>query len=418
MVTLGPPSGFEAPSAPPVPASNGEEWRTEGSVLLGLDLLRSVGEGAAQTQVRAKVIGWLPKEESDYLDNGGKPAALYRIRYVEGELRGDEEDLEEDDIRGSVPTAGKVALAEREQILFEEGNGAKPPSSAPVEEDEKDDEGWVSGAEFDEEEEKPEPKKKEKGQRAASQVYKPATGGRWTAADSLRLKEAYDQSPSNWTIIAKGFDGRTPGSCRDRFRTMYGLAKPEKHNGAPVGLALPRGGFPKPRGRTPQTDKGEPATWDPMKGEWLGVTRKAAKKRPAKPASAKKPAPAPKPRAPKKKDVVPLTTAETAAVLHAIARLDGQATQKKVRRMAESTLGAPEGSLDDKKAAVKEVCRKEVTRLEAAMPPPPKPSKKKKKASPVEKAPPAKKAKPAGAPPSMASLLPASAGGGASAAGP
>ena len=61
---------------------------------------------------------------------------------------------------------------------------------------------------------------------------------------------------------------------------------------------------------------------------------------------------------------MPLTTAEKAAVLHAIAQLDGKATQKKVRRAAESILGAPEGSLDAKKAAVKEVCREEVTRME------------------------------------------------------
>ena len=56
-------------------------------------------------------------------------------------------------------------------------------------------------------------------------------------------------------------------------------------------------------------------------------------------------APGAKKPAPKKKDVVPLTTAEKAAVLHAIAQLDGKATQKKVRRAAESILGAPEGRL-------------------------------------------------------------------------
>ena len=56
-------------------------------------------------------------------------------------------------------------------------------------------------------------------------------------------------------------------------------------------------------------------------------------------------------------------------MLHAIAQLDGQATQKKVRRAAESVLGAPEGALDEKKQAVKELCREEVTRLEALRPP-------------------------------------------------
>ena len=66
---------------------------------------------------------------------------------------------------------------------------------------------------------------------------------------------------------------------------------------------------------------------------------------------------------PKKKDnIVPLTTAEKAAVLHAIAQLDGKATQKKVRRAAESALGAPEGALDEKKAAVKEVCADEMSK--------------------------------------------------------
>ena len=66
---------------------------------------------------------------------------------------------------------------------------------------------------------------------------------------------------------------------------------------------------------------------------------------------------------PKKKDnIVPLTTAEKAAVLHAIAQLDGKATQKKVRRAAESVLGVSEGALDEKKAAVKEVCEDEMSK--------------------------------------------------------
>ena len=68
---------------------------------------------------------------------------------------------------------------------------------------------------------------------------------------------------------------------------------------------------------------------------------------------------------PARKDFVPLTTAEKAAVLHAIAQLDGKATQRKVRRAAESALGAPEGALDAKKAAVKELCELEMSRQSA-----------------------------------------------------
>ena len=116
----------------------------------------------------------------------------------------------------------------------------------------------------------------------------------------------------------------------------------------------------------------------------------------------------PEPAAP---DVVSLTTAERAAILHAIAQLDGQATQKKVRRAAESVLGAPEGALDEKKQAVKELCREEVTRLEAL-----RPAKKLKVASSTDSEQPvAATTEPAaapavGSPPSMVSLLPASAG--------
>ena len=114
----------------------------------------------------------------------------------------------------------------------------------------------------------------------------------------------------------------------------------------------------------------------------------------------------PEPAAP---DVVSLTTAERAAILHAIAQLDGQATQKKVRRAAESVLGAPEGALDEKKQAVKELCREEVMRLEALRPP----AKKLKVASSTDSEQPVAEpaAAPAvGSPPSMVSLLPASAG--------
>jgi len=64
-----------------------------------------------------------------------------------------------------------------------------------------------------------------------------------------------------------------------------------------------------------------------------------------------------------------LTTAEKAAVLHAIAQLDGKATQKKLRRAAESALGAPEGSLDAKKAAVKELCQEQLNCFTQQSPP-------------------------------------------------
>ena len=91
-------------------------------------------------------------------------------------------------------------------------------------------------------------------------------------------------------------------------------------------------------------------TASPSPTEGLLWARRGTAARASGSAAAASLPPAKKP-APKKKDVVPLTTAEKAAVLHAIAQLDGKATQKKVRRAAESILGAPR-FVDAKKAAV------------------------------------------------------------------
>jgi hypothetical protein len=40
------------------------------------------------------VVGWLDAHESDFTDDAGAPAALFRVRYASGELAGDHEDLE------------------------------------------------------------------------------------------------------------------------------------------------------------------------------------------------------------------------------------------------------------------------------------------------------------------------------------
>ena len=37
--------------------------------------------------------------------------------------------------------------------------------------------------------------------------------------------------------------------------------------------------FPKPRGRAPKNASGQPATWDPDRGEWTGVVKDEARRR-------------------------------------------------------------------------------------------------------------------------------------------
>ena len=58
-----------------------------------------------------------------------------------------------------------------------------------------------------------------------------------------------------------------------------------------------------------------------------------------------------------------LSIRERAAVLHAIAEIDGKASQKTVRRNAEAILGMTSGGLDAKKVGVRHICFKEVWKL-------------------------------------------------------
>ena len=105
-------------------------------MLIGLDLVRSVMgvEGGIKEQARAKVIGWLSASESDFEDTRGNPAPLYRIKYLDGALAGDEEDLEEYEVRNSVPDADRRALAEREGVPYVEPTKKRraPPPKKPA----------------------------------------------------------------------------------------------------------------------------------------------------------------------------------------------------------------------------------------------------------------------------------------------
>ena len=113
---------------------------------------------------------------------------------------------------------------------------------------------------------------------------------------------------------------------------------------------------------------GEPMPFDPVQDSWRMAPRAAPRTTPRPPPPPPRPAPPPAPRvrlpAPAPPPSPP-SMAEKAAVLHAIAQLDRKATQKDVRRMAEFALGQRKVP-HAKKAEIKELCRKEVTRLEEA----------------------------------------------------
>ena len=108
---------YVAPPAPPAALASAkfgdETWRISGSDYLGLDLFRSLTDdkGLVISHVPAKCVAWLPASESDFFDDAGRPAALYKIRYTGGELIGDHEDLEAHEIEQSKPMSAKELKA-------------------------------------------------------------------------------------------------------------------------------------------------------------------------------------------------------------------------------------------------------------------------------------------------------------------
>jgi hypothetical protein len=99
-----PPKRARGPPRDPEPV---EQWHTTGSDLLGVQLSRTVNDGGAAC--KAVVVSWLSASESDFVDTDGRPAALYKIRYLDGELAGDHEDLEAHEVEESIGECSAAA---------------------------------------------------------------------------------------------------------------------------------------------------------------------------------------------------------------------------------------------------------------------------------------------------------------------
>ena len=83
-------------------AAAAEGWHSAGPHV-GSWVTRSVGgEGAHSV---GRVVGYLAASESDFFDASGAAAPLWRVRFVDGELAGDAEDLEEAEVLASAPRA-------------------------------------------------------------------------------------------------------------------------------------------------------------------------------------------------------------------------------------------------------------------------------------------------------------------------
>jgi hypothetical protein len=92
-------------TCPPPPNSLFPEWSHEGSGYLGQRISRTVVNDAARVTsiVNGWVVGWLDASTSDFNSSCTKmPVPLWHVHYQDGELKGDSEDLEEDEIKEAI----------------------------------------------------------------------------------------------------------------------------------------------------------------------------------------------------------------------------------------------------------------------------------------------------------------------------
>ncbi|CAH0376631.1 unnamed protein product [Pelagomonas calceolata] len=143
-----PPPVYVAPPAPPTTLASAkfgdETWRISGSDYLGLDLFRSLTDdkGLVISHVPAKCVAWLPASESDFFDDAGRPAALYKIRYTGGELIGDHEDLEAHEIEQSKPMSAKELKAAEDDDSVKSKASKFDPNEEVDSPDEDSDDDW------------------------------------------------------------------------------------------------------------------------------------------------------------------------------------------------------------------------------------------------------------------------------------
>ena len=139
---------YVAPPAPPAALASAkfgdETWRISGSDYLGLDLFRSLTDdkGLVISHVPAKCVAWLPASESDFFDDAGRPAALYKIRYTGGELVGDHEDLEAHEIEQSKPMSAKELKAAEDDDSVKSKASNFDPNEEVDSPDEDSDDDW------------------------------------------------------------------------------------------------------------------------------------------------------------------------------------------------------------------------------------------------------------------------------------
>jgi hypothetical protein len=103
----------------------------------------ALAKGSVISHVPAKCVAWLPAAESNFFDDCGRSAALYKIRYTGGELMGDHEDLEAHEIEQSKPMSARELAQQNDDEDSVKSNASKFDPNWEVESpDEDSDDDW------------------------------------------------------------------------------------------------------------------------------------------------------------------------------------------------------------------------------------------------------------------------------------
>ncbi|KAH8059496.1 hypothetical protein JL721_9229 [Aureococcus anophagefferens] len=206
-----------------------DEWRTKGPHV-GWWVTRSVHDAASEVVSFSvgKVVGYLSAAESDYVDDKGAAAALWRVTYVSGELLGDIDDLDERDLFASVlrPTR-------------REGANQQP---APLSEYELHRRGRIdanqaelqslgfTGSDVG-------LPKEEKKKRAPRKKAEPAAPSRWSPrSGSTHVPGRYLDDGGRKKAMAKKADGAAPGAPGAGFQDPPAADAPASGGGDDVGF--------------------------------------------------------------------------------------------------------------------------------------------------------------------------------------
>ena len=103
-------------------AEKDEGWTDEGHAFVGREVVRST---SATAQSVGTIYCWLPPTVEDcYEDEDGKPAPLFKVRFLVGELDGDVEDLGEHEMAAALQLEQTMCAQPGDELLERSEKGA------------------------------------------------------------------------------------------------------------------------------------------------------------------------------------------------------------------------------------------------------------------------------------------------------